>query len=103
MTQQGFAESDSFSGMYTTGLSIKATESTPQARKDLLSLPQIRNYVQHMDSAETAESDAQLHSSETLQRRWLSLALDTQLRDSVKNLAESGSSHMAQGLSEEDG
>ena len=43
------------------------------------------------------------HSSGTQRRRWLSLALHTWLRDSAKKVTESGSSHMAQGLSEEDG
>ena len=43
------------------------------------------------------------HSSGTQRRRWLSLALHTWLRDSAKKVAEFGSSHMAQGLSEEDG
>ena len=49
------------------------------------------------------ESDSLSHSPRTQRRRWLSLALDTWLRDSAKKVAESGSSHTAQGLSEEGG
>ena len=41
------------------------------------------------------------HGSGNQRRRWLSLALDTWLRDSVKKVAESGSWQTAQGLSKE--
>ena len=87
MTQQGSAESDSPSNMYTTGeLSTRATESPPQAQQGFAEPPRITMYntkTQRM----TAESDSCSHSSET-QR---------------KKVAESGSLHIAQRLIEEDG
>ena len=87
MTQQGSAESDSPSNMYTTGeLSTRATESPPQAQQGFAEPPRITMYsavTQQM----TAESDSCSHSSETPQ----------------KKVAEFGSLHIAQGLSKEDG
>ena len=49
------------------------------------------------------ESDSLSHSTHPQRGWWLSLAIDTWLRDSVKKVAESGSWHMAQGLSKEGG
>ena len=120
MTQQGFAESDSLSNIYTTGeLSTRVTESPPQTQQGFSEPPQITMYSTQAQWM-TAESDSQRHSSRTQQkkiaeagsphtaqrlsrRRWLSLALHTQLRDSVKKMAEYGSphTHTAQRLSEE--
>ena len=88
MTQQGFAESDSLSNVYTTGeLIIRATESPPQAQQGFAEPPRITMYsaVTQQMTAEPADSCS--HSSETPQ----------------KKVAEFGSLHIAQGLSKEDG
>ena len=120
MTQQGFAESDSSSNMYTTGgLSTGVTVSPPQAQQGFAE-PSLDTYVQLTGSVYTNWVWLTLtqpqdsvkkggwvwfltHGSETQWRSWLILALDTRLRDSPKKVAESGSWHMAQGLNEEGG
>ena len=81
------AESDSSSNMHTTGgLSTRATESPPQAQQEFAE-PILATNVQHTDSVDND---------------WVLLTL-TWLRDSTKKVAESGSWHMAQGISEEGG
>ena len=69
--------------MYTTGgLSTRVTESPPQAQQGFAE-PTLDTYVQSQDSVKVLSLAHAPHSSET-QR---------------KMIAESGSSHMAQGLS----
>ena len=65
VTQQGFAKSDSLSDMYTTGeLSIRATETPPQAQQGFAEPPQITMYSTETQQI-TAESDSHSRSSET--------------------------------------
>ena len=67
MTQQGFAESDSSSNIYTTeGLRIKATESPPQAQQRFAE-PTPNNYVQHMDSAQKCAKSFFLNEDEGIE------------------------------------
>ena len=83
MTQQGFAESDSLSNIYTTGeLSTRVTESPPQTQQGFAEPPQITMYSTQAQWM-TAESDSQRHSSRT----------------QLKKIAEAGSPHTAQRLS----
>ena len=93
MTQRGFTESDSSSKMYTTGgLGTRVTESRPQAQQGFAKST-LDTYVLYNTQAQrmATESDSLSHSPRTQRRRWLSLALDTQLSDSAsaKKVAES--------------
>ena len=69
MTQQGFAESDSLSNMYTTGeLSIRVLESPPQAQQGFAEPPRVTMYSTKTQQM-MAESGSHSHSPGTLRKK----------------------------------